>query len=862
MLKFSSSEPTVGAIDGGRRSDHRRRDRTRRRGRLPWLECLEARIALSTDVWTGAGADSHWTTAENWFGKTVPQAGDILEFNGGPTNLDAVNDFASGTSFSSQHDVVLTALAASTINVSASVPTSTYGDSVAFKAQVSGGVGIPTGSVDFFEGDPNSGGIELGTGPVDAQGFATYSTSTLHVAGSPYQIFAVYEPDASSSYASSTTTTPAPLTVDPASLTVTANAATKVYGDPLPTFTFSYNGFQNGDSESSLTTAPSISTSATQFSPVIAGGYVITPEGAVDPDYTISYVSGTLTVTPATLTASLKGTVVKTYDGTTDAALLPGNYQLSGVVNGDDVSLNDPATGSYDNKDVGTGKPVSVTGLAISGADAGNYMLSSASVSGPVGQVQALALTVTGVTANNKVYNGTTTATIDTSSAMLVGVVSGDDVELVSSGSSATFSNQNVGTGKSVTVIGLSLRGADAGDYTLIQPTVTADITPAALAVTADAQTMTYGGTVPSLTFVATGFVDGDTAGSVLSGSLATLGSSSSPVGMYPITQGTLASNGNYTIGFTGAKLSVTPAFLTITANDASSVFGAAIPAFTASYTGFVNGDTPASLTTLPTLTTAATATSPVGMYEINVSGASSNNYEIASVPGTLTITPASTSAALSSSVGIPVVGQTATFSVVVAPVSPGAGNPTGFVTFFLDGAPIGTKSVDSATGQASLTTSSIGLGPHTAVAVYSGDPNFQFSESNSRQLFTLTASTQSIVTAVAVRNQNGRIVAVSLQSQVLVVSPGSGVPTGTVTYIRNGHRLKAETLSNGTSTLTLGVNQAFKQSFVIKYSGDINFIPSTSAKLVVTKTVLSTSARPLTAFFTRGHARAELHGK
>ena len=1086
MRKFPGGKLTEPASDRGRGSEDCSRNRTRRRNRLPCIECLEPRITLSTDIWTG-DAGTKWMVAANWSNDTIPQVGDDLSFGAGAIDFGPVNDFPSGTSFNSitigtsgynlsgnpvdlaggitasyssgtstdsmdtdlgagtvsvsaggelalngaiagtsglsvsgggtvalggsasgtttlsglgttllvdgtagavqvnagsvlggtgttgavnstggtispgdspavlttgsltldsnstfiaeldgsddgngtteydqvvaggavsldgatlnlsigggytpavgdqltiiknnsgsditgtfaglaegaevtvsgfafgitykgggsQQDVVLTALAASTIDVSASVPTSTYGDSVTFTAQVSGGVGIPTGSVDFFDGDPTGGGIELGSDGLDAQGFATYSTSTLHVAGSPYSIFAVYNPDASSNYASSTTTTPASLTVDPASLTITANDASNVYGDPLPTFTFSYSGFQNGDTDSSLTTGPTIATSATQVSPVTPDGYVITPQGAVDPDYTISYVPGTLTITQATLTAALKGTVVKTYDGTTDAALLPGNYQLSGVLNGDDVSLSDPATGSYDNKDVGTGKSVSVTGLSISGANAGNYALSSASVSGNVGQIQTLALTVTGVIGDNKVYDGNTTATINTSSAVLAGVISGDDVNLDTAGSAASLADQNVGTAKPVTVVGLSLVGADAGDYTLIQPTATANITPAALAVTADAETMTYGGTVPTLTYVATGLVGMDTVSSVLSGSLATTGSSSSPVGTYPITQGTLASNGNYTIGFTGANLSVTPAPLTITPNSVSVNFGAAIPAFTATYTGFVNGDTPASLTTLPSLTTSATSTSPAGMYEIIASGASSNNYAITYVPGTLVITLASTTAALSSSVGILVVGQAATFTVQVTPVSPGVGNPTGSVTFFLDGTPIGTASVDAATGQASFLTSSIGLGPHTATAVYSGDPNFQPSQSKSNMLFTTTALSQSIVTALAVRNGRGRIVSVNLQSQVLAVSPASGVPTGTVTYFANGRKFKTKGLSNGTAVVSLKPNQVLKKAFTIRYSGDANFKTSASSKLVVTNRVLSMSARPLTAFFARGH--------
>ena len=72
----------------------------------------------------------------------------------------------------------------------------------------------------------------------------------------------------------------------------------------LPTLSVSYNGFVNGDSAASLTTAPTVSTTATAASPV--GNYTTTASGAVDANYTISYVAGRLTVTPAlpTITAS------------------------------------------------------------------------------------------------------------------------------------------------------------------------------------------------------------------------------------------------------------------------------------------------------------------------------------------------------------------------------------------------------------------------------------------------------------------------------------------------------------------------------------------------------------------------------
>ena len=75
------------------------------------------------------------------------------------------------------------------------------------------------------------------------------------------------------------------------------------------------------------------------------------------------------------------------------------------------------------------------------------------------------------MTANNKVYNGTTAAILNTGSAALSGVVAGDVVTLVKTGATGTFDNKNAGTSKTVTTSGFALSGADAGKYSLAQPT-------------------------------------------------------------------------------------------------------------------------------------------------------------------------------------------------------------------------------------------------------------------------------------------------------------------------------------------------------------------------------------------------------
>ncbi len=93
-------------------------------------------------------------------------------------------------------------------------------------------------------------------------------------------------------------------------------------------------------------------------------------------------------------------------------------------------------------------------------------------------------LTVSGVAAVNKVYDTTEAASLTTLGATFAGVVSGDTVNLDASGATGTFASPDVANGITVTIAGLKLSGAEAGDYTLTQPTTTASITPAPVTVT------------------------------------------------------------------------------------------------------------------------------------------------------------------------------------------------------------------------------------------------------------------------------------------------------------------------------------------------------------------------------------------
>ena len=94
-----------------------------------------------------------------------------------------------------------------------------------------------------------------------------------------------------------------------------------------------------------------------------------------------------------------------------------------------------------------------------------------------------IVVTITGVTANDKVYDGNTTATLNTAGAVLVGVVGADIVNLVVTGAVGTFSDPAIGTNKTVTTAGFTISGEEAWMYTLVQPTTTASITSSSLPI-------------------------------------------------------------------------------------------------------------------------------------------------------------------------------------------------------------------------------------------------------------------------------------------------------------------------------------------------------------------------------------------
>ena len=499
--------------------------------------------------------------------------------------------------------------------------TSVYGQALVFSADVSAfssGDPVPTGTVQF-EVD----GVPVGLAVTLVNGVATSDSVGSPHAGA-HTIQAIYSGD--SFY---TTNTQAVVqTVTPAPLTITADNQSKVYGAAVPTLTASFSGFVNGDTSASLTTQPTISTTASVNSKVAGNPYTITASGAADVDYAISYVSATLTVTPAALTITADNQT-KLYG----AALPTLTVSYSGFVNDDNA--NNLSTQPTVTTTATTSSHVGLYSISANGAIDSDYTISY--VDGSL-TITPAPLTITAENQTN-VYG----ATLPALTASYTGFVNGDTSASLTMpatlSTSATAASHVADSPYPITA-----SGAEDADYSITYVAGSFTVTAAPLTITADNQTNPYGSPLPALTASYEGFVNGDTSANLTAQpTLTTTATAGSPVASnpYEITA-TAAVDSDYSISYVSGTLNVTPVALTITADNQTKVYGAGLPTLTASYNGFVNGDTPASLDASPTLSTAATASSDAGLYAITASGAVDTNYTISYAGATLTVTAAS----------------------------------------------------------------------------------------------------------------------------------------------------------------------------------------------------------------------------
>lgn len=236
---------------------------------------------------------------------------------------------------------------------------------------------------------------------------------------------------------------------------------------------FTLSGLVNGESLT-LTGAGTVADkNVGQDKPVTLGTLALGdgPNGLAS-NYTIG--SFTATITPMVLNGTISGITVdpRVYNGSTDAKLITsGSKVTTGLAaNGNDVVGVSGGTGAYDTKNVGTAKPVSVnvTGMTLTGPDAGNYTVGTLTATGVTGDITPMLLSsATGVTLAAREYNGNTNASGTLTNVKPDGIISGDSVSL-SGSASGTYTGADIGTHNvSLSGSGLTLGGTDAGNYQL-----------------------------------------------------------------------------------------------------------------------------------------------------------------------------------------------------------------------------------------------------------------------------------------------------------------------------------------------------------------------------------------------------------
>jgi hypothetical protein len=304
----------------------------------------------------------------------------------------------------------------------------------------------------------------------------------------------------------------------------------------------------------------------------------------------------------------------------------------------------------------------------------------------------------------------------------------------------------------------------------------------------------------------------------------------------YAISQGSLTASSNYNLTFVGANFAITAAQLTVTASSPIVTYGASIPTITPSYSGFVNGDRSAALTTAPACSTTYTTNSAVGTTPATscASGAAAN-YSFKYAAGAVTI-------------------NASRMKVTAANVTRayGVANPS------FSGSVTGAVNNNNFTESFSTTATTLSnVGSYAIVPAVSGGDlsNYAVSVLNGALSVTQAAPTTTLTAKAGAVSSSGE----SMTLTANVASTTRGTPTGTVVFYGGVAALCTATLdSTGVANCatTLAVGSTYSLTAV--YNGDINFISSTSSATSITTGSLDfTLAAPSTTVQTLIPGRA-----
>ncbi len=298
----------------------------------------------------------------------------------------------------------------------------------------------------------------------------------------------------------------------------------------------------------------------------------------------------------------------------------------------------------------------------------------------------------------------------------------------------------------------------------------------------------------------------------------------------------------------TGVTSSVSPSVfgqpVTFTATVSANAPGAGTP--TGSVT-FLDGSTPLGTQALSVVAGSDQAAITVASLSVGTHAISAvYGADVDFLTSTGTVTQSVNQDLTSTTVtpnGAIAQGQPVSFNATVAPVAPGAGTPTGTVTFTINGARLGTPVVvtggPSGSTATSASISSLNPGTYTLTATYSGDNNFLTSSGTSGQPVTVAQTTTTLVVSPNPVQLNQPL---TLTATVAPVAPGSGTPTGTVDFYNGANLLGSKTLSGGVASITLSSLSPGAHSLTAAYLGEADYAASTSAPVAETVGVIPTT--------------------
>lgn len=299
---------------------------------------------------------------------------------------------------------------------------------------------------------------------------------------------------------------PGTLEVRPRTVTLTwHNTEGRIYADNEGAITATVSNAVNGDRigvtvTGGELTAGTHTAAATGLTGDKAKNYQLS---TVDADRTVQY---TVAQAAQTLTFAQQGSLTRTYGDDAFSNAASNNRRDGGSITYASSRESVATVASDGTVTIHAAGEATITATA---AETANYQQSAASYTL---RVSPKGVTITGLQAESKTYDGTAAAVI-TGTPALSGLMAGDDVTVDAARAAAAFADADAGTGKTVLLSGYALTGADAANYTLIaQPTgITADITKAAITVTPDAgQGKTYGEDEPTLTFAVSAAANGE----------------------------------------------------------------------------------------------------------------------------------------------------------------------------------------------------------------------------------------------------------------------------------------------------------------------------------------------------------------